>query len=233
MGDGMEWLDDVLAAVIPILSKALPYATAGALAVSIVALATSWSSATSSGIRALREEMRELESSLLSPEMRSALRCVAHSAPIIRAAADNYSPWAHDKSYLNNANVVAEVEKGGARDADHLADAYSLICMSVSYAASIVPARKQGRLAKFWRHNSIAVYGQLNELLGATDEVRWELNKSASLWPLDSNTIGGKKLTLLSDQNLARNVNYLNSRRDIKKVATGIRIPNYPLPSRS
>lgn len=224
----MEMLDDVLA----LFSKALPYVAVGALAVSIVALVTSWSVATSSRISALRNEIRELESSLLSPEIRAASRCVVHSTPIIRAAGGDYSPWAHDKSYLKNPNVVEAIDKGGAVDADRLADAYSLICMSVSHAASISPSRRKGTLAKFWRQNSIGVYGQLDELLHATDEVRWELSKNALLWPLDRNTIDVEKVTLLSDQYLERNVSYLNSRRD-RKIATAILIPHYPLPRES
>lgn len=228
----MQWSHDVMTAVIPFLSSVLPFVTLGTLAVSIVALVNSRSAATSSGISALRGEMRKLESFLLSPETRAARRRVVESPPIIRAAGGDYSPLAGNTSYLGLPGIGTAINNGGARDADELADAYSLICMSMSHAASLAPSRKRGRIAKFWRRNSIALYGHLDEMLSSTDEVRWELNKIPLLWPLDRNKLDSNKSTLLSDSNLKRNIDYLNSRRN-QGIAPEIQIPHYPLSSES
>lgn len=198
----------------------------GTFSVSAIALITTWSSSTATRKKDMRGDIASLEAMLLSKEVRTARHVLAVSPSVIREARENYSPWSHDKKYLELDHVKEAIKRGAAKDSDHLADAYSQIFLCLSRAASAAPRwKKFGPLAAFWRRSSPAIYAELNEILSVADEARWELAKHGTLWPLDKNSFVQNGMTLLSDANLKRIVAILNVRRD-QDLAPEITIPH-------
>ncbi|MDN6025440.1 hypothetical protein [Bifidobacterium mongoliense] len=218
----MNWLQPV----VDFFTKNPPslYVALGSLVVAAVALITTWRSSSSTRVNVMQKDVLELEALLLSNQVRDARLKVLQSPPVIRKAGQDYSPLSSNKSYLKDSEVMEAINEGAAKDSDELTTAYSTIVMCIIRATAIIPNWKIGRSATYWKKMSPAIYGQLDELLSTTDETRWEFHKIPLLWPLDMNTLAADKLTLLSDKNLRRNVDLLNSHRG--KGAIEIKIPH-------
>jgi hypothetical protein len=225
------WRSVSLDEFVALAPTASPLVAIVALLVSIIALVRAARVAKRDGLRALDQALLEMREHLVSRDLRKARRAIGFAPPIIRAAGNDYAPWSPTRTYLRTANAAQALQSRGARDHDELVDAYAEIMLAVAQMGNTAPRRRTGYLARRWREASVALYGQLDEVLASTGESRWELNKFDSLWPLDRETMQSEKITLLSDEVVAQQLKYLNSRRD-RVHAAELRLPHHPLPGR-
>ena len=205
-----------------------------ALVLSIFAFILAQSAARRSGQRQLEQDIFHLRERLVSKEIRQARRTVKSSPAIIREARSDYLPSACDKAYLDKPHVIEKLNIGGARDLDEFTDAYAKIISVVANMVAIMPRRRRGSLARLWRKETADLYGQMQGVLGATDEARWELNKEMFLWPLNREMLSRDELNLLHDESIVRQLDRLNANRrkrstKRRKKTVELKLPHYPL----